>query len=193
MKRSRGAIGLFLAVTGILFCGCSDKAEQSHFPSALADRAINLNAKNAKVVIDPLFQGEYISPEPEKIDKGIYYTDLVISRQEEKDSVKVVFSSAKIKKQVCCSFSRQGFIKNDTLFVPLPPSHASAMMVITHNSQKGIGNSINVSMQDTSQNALLMEYCCPGASLAGQYTPCDLSQFRTDTTMANQDANNPIP
>lgn len=134
------------------------------------------------------FIGKYISPAPAKIDKGSYYTGLIIAAANNSDSLSVQFSSAKIKKQVCCLFTGNGYIQKDTLFIPIRiAGYPNAIMIITHNTEDSAEEgSITVSTLDTTQTNALMSFCCTGASLSGDYAPCDLSLFQTDTSKANE-------
>ena len=60
-------------------------------------------------------------------------------------------------------------------------------MIITHNNDDTAEpGSIVVSTLDSNQMNVLMNFCCAGASLSGNYFPCDLSLFETDTTKANE-------
>src|SRR5690606_25067359 len=122
-----------------------------------------------------------------KIDKGSYYTGLIITADNHSDSLNVQFSSAKIKRSICCSFSGNGFLQHDTLFVPLQISgYTNAIMIVTQNTNDSAADgSIVVATLNSTQAKALMNFCCTGASLSGNYFPCDLSLFRTDTTMAN--------
>lgn len=134
------------------------------------------------------FAGKYISPQPGKIDKGSYYTGLIISTISKSDSLSVQFSSAKIKKEVCCSFAGTGYTQKDTLFMPIKaPGYKNVVMIITHNTDDSAEpGSIVVSTLDSNQANVLMNFCCAGASLSGNYFPCNLSLFETDTTKANE-------
>jgi len=134
------------------------------------------------------FVGKYISPKPAQIDKGSYYTGLIIAAIRNSDSLSVQFSSAKIKKQICCSFTGNGYMQKDTLFVPIRiAGYPDAVMIITRNTDDSAEEgSIVVSTLDSTQANALMSFCCTGASLSGNYFPCDLSLFRTDTTKANE-------
>jgi hypothetical protein len=185
MNKSLCLILLFLISIGLFVSSCGSNPAIDN-PSG--NKNESLSTKENVFDIKTLFQGEYISPNPDKIDKGSYYTDLIIIRQNGTDSLKVIFSSAKVKTQVCCSFTGSGFIKHDSLFVPLQNigGNAHALMVISQNQQDGVGKSISVSLADTAQGDLLANFCCEEASLSGEYFPCNLSLFRNDTTKANQ-------
>lgn len=174
------------AASVLLLSSCSNPSSTGELNAARMSESQS-NKKEA-FGIKSLFQGEYISPDPTKIDQGSYYTGLIISRIKGNDSIRVVFSSARIKTQICCSFSGTGYINHDTLFVPLQMASLqhTATMVITKIQQDDITKSVNVSLADTSHGDLLANYCCEGASLSGVYYPCDLSIFQTDTTKANQ-------
>lgn len=188
MNRSLCSLLFCFASVLLVTSGCGTHSSTENLSENNKD---SLSNRKDAFDIKALFQGEYISPDPGKIDKGSYYTDLVISRAEGNDSLKIAFSSAKVKAQICCSFTGFGYLKNDTLFVPLQNigGISNTMMLITQNQQDGITKSINVSLADTSKGDLLTNFCCEGASLSGEYFPCDLSLFRTDTTIANQNTN----
>ena len=171
-------VGLFFLGMSLTSCTPKNVAEGS----STMDSLELSNPKNNN------FEGKYISPQPGKIDKGSYYTGLIISAGSKSDSLNVQFSSAKIKMQVCCSFTGVGYTQRDTLFVPIQaPGYKNAVMIITHNrDDTAEQGSIIVSTLDSNEANILMNFCCAGASLSGNYFPCDLSLFQTDTTKANE-------
>jgi len=185
MAKALNTVLASLCFLGISIMSCTPKNTAE--TAALMSDSSQLNQPAAQN--NPAgFIGKYISPKPAKIDKGSYYTGLIIAAISNSDSLNVQFSSAKIKKQICCSFAGNGYMKKDTLFVPIRiTGYPNAVMIITRNTgDSAEEGSIVVSTLDSTQANALMSFCCTGASLSGNYFHCDLSLFQTDTTKANE-------
>jgi len=170
---------LLLVCTALVSNGCLDQGSEAAAGPGDTAEAQPLRSRNVT------FSGEYLSPAPDKIDKGSFYTNLSISRIKGSDSLSVCFSSAKVKDETCCSFSGMGAVKRDTLFVPINNRGGAVVMAVVHTQDTGRLSGVKVFTLNPNDRYALRYFCCGGGSLEGAYYYSDPQHDRADTVKAD--------
>ncbi|ENA1814289.1 hypothetical protein ABF174_000892 [Flavobacterium psychrophilum] len=155
---------IILIITALTLTSCKVKTEQQKNQNSIETFGEKTNK----------FEGIYISGSKERNE---FWSEVKIEKINNSDSCNVIVSSQVIKSKECCSFSKSGIIRNDTLFIETTDWKKPVTVFITKNV-----NTITFDVIEKAEDDrfVLNWYCCGGGSLIGDY---ELKMTKAETNI----------